>query len=263
MKITVNKDTEEIYHLEATNKQAPYKFVFKSPYVVPFFKYMRGQTWFTWMMPVLKSPFDVALEFHPVEKNLQLKTNIDTHKHMVQVISLGGDKFHLEFDHEVIAEFVTGDKKVELIRTLEDGSKMKTIVTWTEGDMFEITATVTIIYKNVPQVATFRWNVKDLAHGTFMVDVVGKKAPMFGDFELHRNFKWNVINANNFDMAWDGKSATNVMQALATPILTDAKISYNNRDFQVMIQEKFNAKKFTLMFNTEPFKFALLPFFEM
>ena len=263
MKITVHKDTEEIYHLEATNKQTPYKFVFKSPYVVPFFKYMRGQTWFTWMMPVVKSPFDVAVEFHPVEKKLMLNTNIDTHENMIQVVPLGGDKFNVEFNHEVVAEFVTADKKVEFLRTLKDGTTLKTIVTWTGGDLFENTATATVMYKDVPQVATIGWNVRDLAHGTVMVDVVGKKAPMFGDFELHRNFKWNVINANNFDMAWDGKSATNVMQALATPILTDAKISYNNRDFQVMIQEKFNAKKFTLMFNTEPFKFALLPFFEM
>jgi len=268
MKITVNKDTEEIYHLEATNKQAPYKFVFNSPYVVPFFKYMRGQTWFTWMMPALKSPFDVAVEFYPVQMNkgaiqLMVNTNIDTHENMIQVVPLGGDKFNVEFNHEVVAEFVTADKKVEFLRTLKDGTTLKTIVTWTGGDMLENTATATVMYKDVPQVATIGWNVRDLAHATVMVDVVGKKAPMVGDFEFHRNVKWNVINAHEFEMTWDGKTATNMMKALATPIMTDAKININNMDIQVKIQKKFNAKTFTMMFNTKPFKFAFLPFFEM
>jgi hypothetical protein len=239
-------------------------FVFNSPYVVPFFKYMRGQTWFTWMMPVLKSPFDVMVKFHPVEKSLMLKSNIDTHETLIQIVPLGGDKFNVEFDHEVVAEFVTANKKVEVTRTMKDGTQLRTMVTWTGGDLFENTATVTVMYKDVPQVATIGWNVRDLAHGTVMVDVVGKKAPAFGDFEFHRNVKWNVKNGRKFGLVWDGKTTSNMMKVLATPIMTDAKITYsNNKGMQVKIEEKFNAKTFTFVFNTKPLKFAFLPFFEI
>ena len=96
-----------------------------------------------------------------------------------------------------------------------------------------------------------------------MVDIDGKKSLIFEDFEFHRNIKWNVNDAHEFEMAWDGKTATNMMKVLATPIMTDAKINFNNMDVQVKIQKKFNAKTFTMMFNTKPFKFAFLPFFEM
>jgi len=262
-KITIQKDTEEIYHLEVSNKASPYKFIFKSPYVVPFFKYMRGQTWFTWMMPVVKSPFDVAIEFHPVEKSLMVNTNIDTHENMVQVTPLGGDKFNIELNHEVVAEFVAAAKKVEIVRTLKNGTILKTMITWTGGDLFENTATVTVLYKGIPQVATIGWNIRQLAHMTATIDVVGKKAPMLGDFEFHRNFRWNDLDAHAFEIVWDGKTATNMMKALATPIVTDAKITYNNGDLRVKMEEKFNTKTFTLILNTRPFKFALLPFFEM
>ena len=99
-----------------TNKQTPYIIIFKSPYVVPLFNYIRGQSWFAWMMPVVKTPFDVIFKFDPVQKTLMLKTNIDTHENLVEVVPLGGDKFNVEFNHEAVAEFVAGDKTVEVVR---------------------------------------------------------------------------------------------------------------------------------------------------
>ena len=146
---------------------------------------------------------------------------------------------------------------------MRDGSVLKTMITWTGGDLFENTATVTVLYKDIPQVATIGWNIRQLAHMTATIDVVGKKAPMIGDFEFHRNFKWNDLDAHAFEIVWDGKTATNMMKSLATPIVTDAKITYKNGDLRVKMEEKFNTKTFTLILNTKPFKFALLPFFEM
>ena len=146
---------------------------------------------------------------------------------------------------------------------MKDGTQLKTMVTWTGENMLENTATATVMYKEVPQVASISWNVKDMAHGTVMVDVKGKKALIFGDFEFHRNIKWNVMNAHEFELVWDGKITSNMLKTIATPIMTDAKITYKNKDVQVKIEEKFNAKTFTFMFNTKPYKFALLPFFEV
>ena len=108
------------------------------------------------------------------------------------------------------------------------------------------------------------WNLRDLAHGTVQVGVIGKKAPAFGDFEFLRNIKWNFENMHKFGLTWDGKTTSNALEAVATPIMTDAKITYNNqKGVQVMIEKKFNAKTFALVFNTKPFKLALLPFFEV
>eukprot|EP00092_Neocalanus_flemingeri_P094965 GFUD01120803.1.p1 GENE.GFUD01120803.1~~GFUD01120803.1.p1 ORF type:complete len:247 (-),score=77.11 GFUD01120803.1:91-723(-) len=209
------------------------------------------------------SPFDVLVKFNPADKSLMLKTNIDTRETQLEVVPLGGGKFNVEFDHEVIAEFVAANKKVEVTRTMKDGTQLKTMVTWTRGDLVENTATVTVMYRGVAQVATIGWNVRDLAHGTVKIDVMGKKAPFVGDFEFHRNIKWNVLNARGFELVWNGKITSNMMETVATPIITDAKITYNNRDVQVKIEEKFNAKTYALMFNTKPFNFALLPFFEV
>merc|ERR1711862_340839 len=113
--------------LEVSNKELPYKFIFKSPYVIPFFKYMRGQTWFTWMMPVVKSPFEVVVEFHPVEKTMMLTTNIDTHENIVKVVPLGGEQYNILRN----SEFVAAARKVEVLKTLEDGTTLKTTITWT------------------------------------------------------------------------------------------------------------------------------------
>merc|ERR1712241_208956 len=260
-KITFNKDNEEIYYLEVSNKGFPYKFIFKSPYVVPFFKYMRGSTWLTWMMPVTKSPFEVAVEVHPGQKSLMVNTNIDTEENMIRVVPLDGDKFSIEWNNEVLAEFVAAARRVELMRPLKDGKILKTTFTWTSKDFFENTVTATAMYKDIPQVATIGWNVKDLDHMTFNIDVVGKKAPMIGDFEFHRNFKWNDLNADAFELVWDGAAASNMMRS--TPIKTDAKVAYNNGDLNVKMEKKFNSKTYAVIFNTRPFKFAVLPFFEI
>merc|ERR1712183_544136 len=263
VKVMVHQDESEVYHLEVTNKQTPYIIIFKSPYVVPLFNYIRGQSWFAWMMPVVKTPFDVIFKFDPVQKTLMLKTNIDTHENLVEVVPLGGDKFNVEFNHEAVAEFVAGDKTVEVVKTLKDGTKMTTVVSWTRGDLVENTATVTVMYKHVELVGTLEWNVRDLAHGTFVVDVKGTKVPTLGDFMVNRNVKWEVKNAHEFELVWDGQANSNVVQALTTPIVTDAKIAYNNKNLQVEVKEKVNEKTFTLLFNTKPFKFALLPIFEL
>ena len=141
---------------------------------------------------------------------------------------------------------------------------MKTTVTWTGGDLLENTATATVMYRGVPQVVTMGWNVRDLAHGTVQIGVIGKKAPTFGDFEFIRNIKWNVNNMYKFGIAWDGKTTSNALEAVATPIMTDAEITYNNKQgMQVRIEEKFNSKTFALVFNTKPFNFAILPLFEV
>merc|ERR1712002_75953 len=260
-KITVNKDAEEIYYLEVSNKELPYKFIFKSPYVVPFFKYMRGYTWLTWMMPVVKSPFEVVFETHPVEKTMMVTTNIDTHENVVKVLPLGGDKYSIEWNSEPVAEFVAAARKIEVVKALEDGTKLKTTVTWTGLDFFENTATVTMLYKDIPQVATFGWNFQNPDQITFNFDVTGKKVPFFGDFEFHRNFRFNDVGA--FEFVWDGTAASNMIKTLATPIKTDAKIIFNKGDLQVRVEKTFNSKTFTLIFNTKPFKLAFLPYFEV
>ena len=96
---------------------------------------------------------------------------------------------------------------------------------------------------------------------TLNFDVVGKKAPLFGDFEFHRNFKFNDIGA--FELKWDGTATSNMMKSLATPIKTDAKITFNEGDLQVRVEKTFNTKTFTLIFNSRPLKLALLPYFEV
>merc|ERR1711915_624683 len=126
-KVMFNKDAVEIYHLEANNKESPYKLAFKSPYVVPFFKYMRGYSWFSWMMPSLKTPFEVVIEFDPATKNLKVDTNIDTYRNSVYIVPVGGDKFN-----------------VEVQRTLKDGTLLKTTVRWTSGSLLANTATVDV-----------------------------------------------------------------------------------------------------------------------
>merc|ERR1719273_796659 len=260
-KITVNKDAEEIYYMEVSNKEVPYKFIFKSPYVVPFFKYMRGYTWLTWMMPVVKSPFEVFFEVHPVQKTMMVTTNIDTHENVVKVLPLGGDKYNIEWNSESVAEFVAAARKVEVVKVLEDGTKLKATITWTGLDFFENTATVTMLYKDIPQVATFGWNVQNPDQMTFNFDVTGKKVPFLGDFEFHRNFRFNDNGA--FEFVWDGTAASNMIKTLATPIKTDARITFNEGDLQVRVEKTFNSKTFTLIFNTKPFKIAFLPYFEV
>ena len=260
-KITVHKDSEEIYYLEVSNKGFPYKFIFKSPYVVPFFKYMRGSSWLTWMMPVKKSPFEVVVELNPKQKSLMVNTNIDTDENMIRVVPLDGDRFSIEWNTEVLAEFVAAARMVEVMRPLKDGKMMRTTFTWTSNDLFENTVTATAMYKDIPQVATFGWNVKDVAHMTFNIDVVGKQAPMIGDFEFHRNFKWNDLDADAFELVWDGTALSNMMRS--TPIKTDANIAYKNGELKVKMEKKFNSKTYALILNTSPFKIAVIPFFEI
>merc|ERR1712055_1249533 len=227
----------------------------------PFFKYMRGYTRFTWMMPVVKSPFDVVFEIHPVQKTMMVTTNIDTHENVVKVLPLGGDKYNIEWNSEPVAEFVAAARKVEVEKVLEDGTKLKTTITWTGLDFFDNQATVTMLYKDIPQVATFGWNCQNPDQMTFDFNVIGKKVPFFGDFEFHRNFRFTDSGA--FEFVWDGIATSNMIKPLATPIMTDAYITFNEGDMQVMVQKTFNSKTFTLIFNTKPFKFAFLPYFEI
>merc|ERR1712121_311909 len=147
--------------------------------------------------------------------------------------------------------------------TMKDGRQVKTTVTWDNNDMLDNTATITVVYKDTPQVITIGWNVRDLAHGKVKLNVAGKKAPIFGDFELARNINWNVKSPNQFEMVWDGKVSSNTMETLATPVMTEAKVIYKAGDVDIEMKEMFNAKTFTLMFKTRPFKFAILPFFEI
>merc|ERR1712142_891323 len=101
----------------------------------PFFKYMRGSSWLTWMMPVVKSPFEVVAEVHPGEKTMMFNTNIDTHENVVKVVPLGGNKYNIVWNTETVAEFVADAKKVEVLKTLDDGTVLKTTITWTGADI--------------------------------------------------------------------------------------------------------------------------------
>merc|ERR1711862_612696 len=159
-------------------------------------------TWLTWMMPVVKSPFEVVFEVHPTQKTMMVTTNIDTYENVVKVVPLGGDKFNIEWNNEAVAEFVATARKVEVLKALGDGTMLKTTITWTGLNLFENTATVTMLYKDIPQVANIGWNVQNPDQMTFKFDVVGKKAPVFGDFEFHRNFKFNDIGAFEL-MGWN------------------------------------------------------------
>ena len=67
-------------------------------------------------MPVMKSPFDIIVKFNPEEHAMMLKTNIDSHETMLEVVPLGGNMFKINFDHEVVAEFLAGNKQVEILR---------------------------------------------------------------------------------------------------------------------------------------------------
>jgi len=263
MKVHLEKDSVEIYHLEASNKQAPYNFVFRSPYVVPFFKYMRGQSWLSWMMPVVKSPFDVEIQLHPVEKTFKVNTDIDTYKNVIEIVPLGGDRFNILFNNEVVVEFLAANKAFELSRTLIDGTPLKLLVNWETLSMLENTVMFTVFHKDTKQEFTVTWNAQDLAHGKLQLNAVGSKVPMFGDFELSRNINWNVMGSNQFEVTWTGKAASNMMKVLTTPVMTDAKITFTSGDFDVLVKEMFNSKTFTLMFKNNPFKFAVLPFFEV
>merc|ERR1712243_116218 len=105
------------------------------------------------------------------------------------------------------------------------------------------------------------WNVQNPDQMTFNFNVVGKKAPLFEDFEFHGNFKLNSVGA--FELVWDGTATSNMGKSLASPIKTDAKITFNEGDLQVRVEKTFNTKTFTLIFNTRPVKFAFLPYNEV
>merc|ERR1711862_968206 len=157
-----------------------------------------------------------------------------THENVVKVVPLGGEKYNIVWNSEPVAEFVAAARKVEVLKPLEDGTTLKTAITWTGMNLFENTVTVTVFYKNTP---------------------------LFGDFEFHRNFKLNSVGA--FELVWDGTATSNMMKSLTTPIKTDAKITFNEGDLQVGVEKTFNTKTFTLIFNTRPLKIALLPYFEV
>eukprot|EP00090_Calanus_glacialis_P030541 TRINITY_DN4931_c0_g1_i1.p1 TRINITY_DN4931_c0_g1~~TRINITY_DN4931_c0_g1_i1.p1 ORF type:complete len:622 (-),score=106.73 TRINITY_DN4931_c0_g1_i1:336-2201(-) len=78
MNCTVQKDTTEIFHLKAQlvpqDFRTEYKFILKSPYIIPLMKYLRGQP--TSSMPVLKSPFDITVVYSP-EDYKKTMANID------------------------------------------------------------------------------------------------------------------------------------------------------------------------------------------
>merc|ERR1719474_898832 len=148
--------------------------------------------------------------------------------------------------------------KVEVQRTLKDGTLLKTTVSWTSGSLLANTATVDVMYKNVPITGTFTWNLNKLAEGTIEFNIVGKKAPFFGDFTFARKINWSS-KPSSFKIVWDGKAETNMIPALVTKSL----IEYKPTTFKVEINEEFNAKKYTLFLNTTPFKIALRPFFEI
>merc|ERR1719312_567094 len=186
-----------------------------------------------------------------------LTINIDTYENVVKIVPLGGEKYNIVWNSESVA----AARKVEVLKTLEDGTTLKTAITWTGMNLFENTVTVTVFYKNTPQVATFGWNVQNPDQMTFNFDVVWKKAPLFGDFEFHRNLKLNSVGA--FELVWDGTATSNMMKSLVTPIKTDAKITFSEGDLQVRVEKTFNTKTFTLIFNTRPLKLAFLPYFEV
>merc|ERR1711862_222581 len=134
--------------------------------------------------------------------------------------------FNIEWNNEAVAEFVATARKVEVMKALGDGTMLKTTITWTGLNLFENTATVTMLYKDIPQVATIGWNVQNPDQMTF---------------------KFNVVGA--FELKWDGTATSNMMKSLATPIKTDAKITFNEGDLQVRVEKTFNTKTFTMIFN--------------
>merc|ERR1712203_1069883 len=121
-----HQDGVEAYHLEVNNKAAPYKFIMKSPYILPIFRYITStRSWLNYIMPSLKTPFDVVIKYHPTEKSLKVETNIDASENLMEIVPLGGDKYKMEWNHEEVVQFLAAAKKIEVVKTLKDGSIIK------------------------------------------------------------------------------------------------------------------------------------------
>merc|ERR1712119_20031 len=125
-----------------------------------------------------------------------------------------------------------------VVKTLKDGTKMTTVVSWTRGDLVENTATVTVMYKHVELVGTLEWNVRDLAHGIFVVDVKGTKVPTLGDFMVNRNVKWEVKNAHEFELVWDDKQILVWCKLLPHQLLQMPRLCITTRIFKWKLKRR-------------------------
>lgn len=260
-----HQDGVEAYHLEVNNKAAPYKFIMKSPYILPIFRYITStRSWLNYIMPSLKTPFDVVIKYHPTEKSLKVETNIDASENLMEIMPLGGDKYKMEWNHEEVVQFLAAAKKIEVVKTLKDGSIIKPTMTWTKQSLVDNTATLKVLYKNIPIEFTCTWNMNDLKKGAVKFHLKGEKVSNIGTFELMRDAKWTV-KSDKLEMKWSGKAASSAVPYLTTPILTDVVLSLgaDGKTHDIKVEKKLNGKTYTFHLSTVPFKIALLPFFEM
>jgi len=287
---TVDQDNEEVYKYLLSRRESDIKqpdstgdvtFVFKCPYVVPLL--MRGQTWFNWMMPVMKSPFDIIVKYSTEEKTLPLviQTNIDTLETLVEVKPGNGDRFNIEIDNELVAEFEVVDQKVHFFRTMKDRAPLhiafgwmgKFIDSWPFFTVWDSGLTLLVTDNNDYNTGNndsiiavgSEWNFEDSSQGTLKFVIGKKNDKIHEEIEVLRNFKWNVyfdksdeVTFDQFTLAWDGHTILGNRQ----PVMTDARIDYFTwRGPMATIKKPFTLKisrESMKLINTRPFKFAML-----
>merc|ERR1739844_870674 len=237
----------------------------KTVEILAIFRYITStRSWLNYIMPSLKTPFDVVIKYHPTEKSLKVETNIDASENLMEIVPLGGDKYKMEWNHEEVVQFLAAAKKIEVVKTLKDGSIIKPTMTWTKQSLVDNTATLKVLYKNIPIEFTCTWNMNDLKKGAVKFHLKGDKVSNIGTFELMRDAKWTV-KSDKLEMKWSGKAASSAVPYLTTPILTDVVLSLgaDGKTHDIKVEKKLNGKTYTFHLSTVPFKIALLPFFEM
>eukprot|EP00092_Neocalanus_flemingeri_P016194 GFUD01017527.1.p1 GENE.GFUD01017527.1~~GFUD01017527.1.p1 ORF type:complete len:859 (-),score=181.20 GFUD01017527.1:208-2757(-) len=233
--VYVLKDTALIFHFEFNNMQFPYKIMLKAPYLI--------------------------VEYKPSTKEVKIVINSVTKTYYPTMTPIGENKFEFGINGEALAHVVIGIKNIEIITLHKALPTITAIFTYKTFSIFENNIGIQILYKQIAHKFLVGWNINNLAKAFMEVKMTGSGTNLLGDYELFHHLNWNIVDIKNFDLIWTGKALTTGLPYLNTPLMINGQLAFNDFVVKMKMVEQYKTETYTLIFETDPFKIAVLPFF--
>eukprot|EP00092_Neocalanus_flemingeri_P012247 GFUD01013203.1.p1 GENE.GFUD01013203.1~~GFUD01013203.1.p1 ORF type:complete len:672 (+),score=129.26 GFUD01013203.1:29-2017(+) len=234
LSVSILKGTTKIFHFEFNNVQVPIKIILKVPYL--------------------------NVEYQPSTKELVISI-AGLSKMYLTMTPIGENKFEFSVDGEPLVQIVMGSKQIQIITLHKDIPAITAIITFKTFSIFENSIGIQILYKQIAHKILIGWNINKLAKAFMEVKMTGSGTNLLGDYELFHHLNWNIVDIKNFDLIWNGKALSTGLPYLNTPLMTNGQLAFNDFVVKMKMVEQYKTETYTLIFETDPFKIAVLPFF--
>jgi len=236
VQVNVMKDTLAMLHAEVNNVEVPVKISLKAPVL----------------------PLEMVVDYELSTKEWTVMINKIS---LLKVKPTIGNLYELHVYEVPLVQVALLKKQVKISTITKDVPAITAIISWKTLSIFENTVGVQLLYKQIAHKTLFGWNMNQLKKAFVDIKVTGSGTPILGDYKLLHHLNWYITDIKNLDFEWNGKVVSTGLALLNKPLVTDGKLKINNYVIEMKLVENYMNEPYTLILNTKPLKFALLPFF--